>query len=119
MSSSQKQQQEHVNIRPGLSVSNSQVVQTAVAVDKHTSLVEAFDRRESSSNTLSPAIDYQAQRRSSAPAIIKLVGSNKYFTCFLFYLPCFICFYIDYSSQLKSDHSIHDELNISRTEIYS
>jgi hypothetical protein len=86
MSLDQKQQHEDRNIHIDYSTFNSQVVQTIVPINKHKSLAEGFDRREfsSSSNKLSPTIDHQITRVSSAPTISRLVGSNKYFFLFCF-----------------------------------
>jgi hypothetical protein len=72
MSSNQEQPKKDLNLHIGLSIFNTQVIRSIFSDNKLNQSVENFDRRESNpSNTLSPGIDYQVTRRSSAPSISK------------------------------------------------
>lgn len=73
-----------------LSTSSSEPVQTKRSDGKQISFDEQLQRKENNlSSILSPKIDFHANRGSSAPAINRQVGSNRYLHSFSINLPCF------------------------------
>lgn len=96
-------EQEH-NSAINFSIFKSEPTQTKRSDVKQISLEGDLKRQESSpACLLSPTIDYNSQRRSSAPTIDRPVGSNKYFYAFINSLTFFLMFVlIDFSFQLKN-----------------
>jgi hypothetical protein len=93
MSSNQDQQQKGHHLNIGLGIFKVQAVRAIFSDKDQKTLGEELVRRSSNSSNSSPSNgNYVAARRSTSPAVTKLVGSNRFLTDFIIHLKLFLVF---------------------------